>query len=328
MTVLRTVVALLLATTSVRAQTDEATVKHLISLPPAGPAILGLNELDLMVVVPGYDPAEFTVSTVEVAGNPGWIAAPTSDLGPLLFVPLPQVGDYLLAFLDHGVTVPLSWSASFNTFDGTDGTVIVSVVPTPQFDSGGIDTLQGPGGGGPPPVNICITEVARPNGEVGVRIEGTCAADCILSFKQFVTTKVTWSGAGGAGGVCPFPVTGSGNNGQPQQVNGGRVYVDSDAASGDYPANPHQTPAGQTAVRTRAMEDGPNVENLDELEALIEMDPNVPPGTDVESITVQFRFTTYVFVTCPPAGPQLVARVEWWYTRTYTRPPMHGPDAP
>ena len=298
----------------------------LVSLPPDGPAILGLNQLDLTVSAPGFDPLHFTVSTSQMVGNPDWLEVPSSDLGALLFVPVgPQVGDYLLGFLDLGVTVPLSWNGNFNTFDGTDGAVVVSVVATPVFDSRSTDTIQGPGGGGPP-INIFVTEVARPNGEIGVRIEGTCSSECTLSFQQFVSTKVTWTATDGTSGVCPMPIKGSGNDEHKQLADGGHVYVDCDDGSGNYPAKPQQANPDQPGTSNRAMEDGPKLkpENVSLLEALLE----AKLGKDVSSIKAEFHYTTYVFVTCPPAAPQLKARIEWWYTRTYNCPPMNGPDAP
>ncbi len=298
------------------------------STPPVGPAMLGLNSLEVTVTAVGYAPVEFAVSPIELPGYPGWLGVTSSPFGPLVFVPLPQVGDYLLGFLQYGITLPLQWDASDCTFDGTNGTVIASIVATPVVDTGGTDTTPGPGGGGGPSVQICVTEVDRPDGEKGVRIAVEAPAECTVSFKQFVSTKVSWSGAAGGGGVCGFPMKATGNNGKPQICDGRHVYVDSDVPSGDYPAQPPVPNPNDPGQSTTAMEDGPNLENLDLLEATIETDPLFPPGDDVTSITVEFRYTTYVYLTCPPAAAALVGRVEWWYRRTYVRPPAYGPDAP
>ncbi|MBL8863741.1 MAG: hypothetical protein JNK02_17260 [Planctomycetes bacterium] len=307
-------------------ESDTSSEIWIESLPPEGPAILGVNELDLTVRVPGYEPIKLAVQPIAIPGIPGWLGVPSSELGALLFVPLtPQVGEYLLGFLDFGVTVPLSYQENGCTFEGTNGTVAVSASFAP-FSS------QGPGGGGGP--NICLLEVPRPDGEVGIRIEATCPAECSIFFQQFVNTKITWTSSGGASGGCPLPVPATGNDGKPQQCDGRRTYSDSTRSipglpAGDYPQEP-TVPGLNPGETTHAMEDGPNLTplGLQALELLIEGDHGFPAGQDVTSITLELRYTTYVWMVCPPMLPVIVGRVEWWYTRTYTIPPAHGPSAP
>ncbi|MBK7642416.1 MAG: hypothetical protein IPJ19_05120 [Planctomycetes bacterium] len=296
------------------------------SLPPAEPAILGWNSIDVHVDAPGYPAMSFSAVPETVPGFPTWEALTSTPFGGVLFVPLDEsAGQYIMAFVDVGLSLEIDWNALHGSFDGTAGSVSIAVNHT-ALDAGGTDMmLQGEG----PCVDIRVTEVPRPGGNVGIRIEVEHPAECTVDFYQFFTQSVTYA----AGGPCvlqlPGTPGGTGNNGEPTDNTGERTYSDSCQQpiplNGKYPAQPPDlNPGTNPPTRTTAMEDAPKLSpdplTGEELHDWI----TKKNGDVVTKINVRYRFTTYVLLTCPGSAPDIVGIVEWSHERTYEYPPPAG----
>lgn len=303
---------------------DESGPNFLSSLPPTAPAVIGWNSLDVHVAAMGFPSVEFSGVPVPVPGSPTWHALPSTPLGPVLLVPLDEsVGSYLIAFLNPGITLPIDWDFPRASFVGTNGPLSVSVKHTALEVGGQDNTQQGPGG---PCVDIKVTEVPRPGGNKGIRIAVDHPAECTVSFYQFFSQRITY----GEGGICGLPlpgtVGGTGNNGVNTSPNDDRVYTDSaleETPDGTYRASPPiPIPGSVPPSSTTAMEDGPEALE-DQLGAVCDWITQ-RNGANVNRIDIEMRFTTYVMLTCPPAAPDIVGKVEWSYRRTYRFPPPGG----
>ncbi len=295
------------------------------SVPFFGYCYLVPGMLDVQIFHPELGDIAFSAEAEAVPSMPGSLVMPTTPFGATLLFntgdgpPSPQ---YNLAFLDLGLTVPLSPDDFPLTFVGQYGGVDYSV------------TAAAVAGG--PEDDITIRFGKKHEGHDGWNIIIFSTPRAGAKFRQFVTFTVIWEGVDNG-----FPMSGIGtkgdntsgpfsaNDGQPMKDDGSRTYVDSNRNVsgpntperlahidiGDYPAYKGNQPGMGTftADAPNIFDPGPMVDSIE----------GAAPGLTVTKLTIEFKFTLYVI-----CEGQIKTKVEWHYVEEIDIPCTQIPHMP
>jgi hypothetical protein len=277
-------------------------------VPLESPLDVTPGELDFRFEA-GGEVFEFRAEAVPFSPYPGslWIANSPLGAGALLKLPNAPTGSYLLGFQASGV-IAIAWNENLFGSAGAAGGIAAVVTQAP------IAQAQDPIG--PPPPPTVGIRPGKSDGKEGVIISVTGSDACLYGFVQFVTLKVTWKGVkrsdgSGTSGVGAGPQSSDANGGKPMASDGGTTYVDAPAGSSEYPHQGHSAGPGAGQV-TQRMGDSPG---LNDPKPLVDDIEGANPDVEVTELTLEQRFTTYVWMDCG-AGRQIIAKVEWSRTQT------------